>query len=75
VIQFIFSLFKTQKFANEVKIMVELIESLKYKLRMMGVPMDGHISIFCNNAAVAINTTASELALKEKQYAFAYHCV
>jgi hypothetical protein len=31
---------------------VELIEALRYKLRMFGVPIEGAMNIFCNNEAV-----------------------
>ena len=37
---------------------VDLIEALRYKLRMMGLPMEGSAHLFCDNSAVAINTTA-----------------
>ena len=34
------------------KTTVEMIEALKYKLRMFGVPIDGPANIFCDNEAV-----------------------
>jgi hypothetical protein len=46
------------------KIAAELIEGLRYKPRMMGVPMDGPNSVFCHNTAAFKNTTAVESILK-----------
>jgi len=34
---------------------IELIEALRYKLRMFGVPIDGATNIFCDNEAVTKN--------------------
>ena len=36
---------------------IELIESLRYKLIMFGVPIDGSTNIFCDNEAVYKNTS------------------
>jgi hypothetical protein len=55
------------------RIAVELVEGLRYKLRMMGVPIDGPTSLFCDNEAVVTNTTAPESTLKRKHNAIAYH--
>ena len=54
------------------KIAVELIEGLRYKLRMMGVPLDGPANVFCDNEAVVKNTTQPESTLKKKHNAIAY---
>ena len=43
---------------------IELIEALRYKLRMFGVPIDGPTNIFCNNEAVTKNVTLPESTLK-----------
>ena len=45
---------------------VELVESLQYKLRMFGIPIDGATNIFCNNEAVYKNTSMPESTLKKK---------
>ena len=38
---------------------VELIEALRYKLRMMGFPMEGKMTIlFCDNSTVLVKTTS-----------------
>ncbi|KAI2498409.1 Reverse transcriptase (RNA-dependent DNA polymerase) [Fragilaria crotonensis] len=52
---------------------VELIEALRYKLRMFGVPIDGPTNIFCDNEAVYKNTSLPESTLKKKHHAIAYH--
>lgn len=43
---------ETSSFGSEfvaVRIAVELIESLRYKLRMFGVPIKGPTNVFCDN--------------------------
>jgi Reverse transcriptase (RNA-dependent DNA polymerase) len=52
---------------------VELIEALRYKLRMFGVPIDGPSNVFCDNEAVYKNTTLPESTLKKKHHSIAYH--
>ena len=52
---------------------IELIESLRYKLRMFGVPIDGPTNIFCDNEAVYKNTTLPDSTLKKKHHSIAYH--
>lgn len=55
--------------------MVELTESLRYKLRMFGVRIQGATTnIFCDNEeAVYKNTTMPESTLKKKRHSIAYH--
>jgi hypothetical protein len=52
---------------------LELIEGLRYKLRMFGVPLDAPANVFCDNEAVVRNTTAPESTLKKKHVAICYH--
>ena len=52
---------------------VEMVESLRYKLRMFGVPIDGPASVFCDNEAVYKNTVMPESVLKKKHHSIAYH--
>jgi hypothetical protein len=52
---------------------VELIESLRYKLRMFGVPIDGPTNVFCDNDAVCSNTKLPKSTLKKKHHSIAYH--
>jgi RPA family protein len=57
------------------KIGVDMVEGLRYKLRMMGIPVDGPASVFCDNESVVKNSTRPESALKKKHNAIAYHRV
>jgi hypothetical protein len=67
---------ETSTFGSEfvaMKTAIELTEGLRYKLRMMGVPINGPTSVFCDNSAVVVNTSAPESTLKKKHNAIAYH--
>ena len=55
------------------KTAVELIEGLRYKLRMMGFPIDGPCNVFCDNNAVVQNTSRPDSLLKKKHLSVAYH--
>ncbi|MGH3056456.1 MAG: Ty1/Copia family ribonuclease HI, partial [Gaiellaceae bacterium] len=69
---------ETSTFGSEfvaLRIATEMIQSLRYKLRMMGVAIDGATNVFCDNEAVVKNTTAPESTLKKKHNAIAYHRV
>ena len=48
------------------RIAIKMIEGLWYKLRMMGVPIEGPCNVFCSTNAVFINSNNSELTLKKK---------
>jgi hypothetical protein len=52
---------------------VEMIEALRYKLRMFGVPIEGPTNVFCDNEAVCKNTTRPESTLTKKHHSIAYH--
>lgn len=52
---------------------VEMIEGLRYKLRMMGIPIDGATDVFCDNESVVKNSSRPESVLKKKHNAIAYH--
>jgi hypothetical protein len=54
---------------------VEMIEGLPYKLRMMGIPVNGPINFFCDNESVVKSTVRPESTLKKKHNAIAYHRV
>jgi hypothetical protein len=67
---------ETSTFGSEIvalRIAIELIEGLRYKLRMMGVPIDGYTRVFCDNDSVVKNTTRPESPLKKKANAICYH--
>ena len=42
------------------KTAVEQVESLWYKLRMFGVPLEGPTNVFCDNEAVFKNASISD---------------
>jgi hypothetical protein len=52
---------------------IELLKSLRYKLRMFGVPLLGPADIFCDNEAVVINCSTPESTIKKKHHSIAYH--
>lgn len=57
------------------KTAVEANRALRYKLRMMGVPIDGPTYVYCDNMSVVCNTTVPESMLKKKSNSIAYHAV
>ena len=52
---------------------VELIEGLRYKLRMFGIPIEGPANVYCDNEAVTKNCSIPESTLKKKHHSIAYH--
>ena len=54
---------------------VEQIDSLRYKLRMLGVPLRREARIFCDNDSVVKNCTFPESVLKKKHCSICYHLV
>jgi hypothetical protein len=56
-------------------IATEIIEATRYKLRMLGVPIDGPCSTFCDNESVVKNSSIPESTLKWKRNTIAYHRV
>ena len=67
---------ETSSFGSEfvaMKTAVEQVEAMRYKLRMMGVPVDGPTNVFCDNESVFKNATRTESTLKKKHNAIAYH--
>jgi hypothetical protein len=55
------------------KIVVETIEGLRYKLRMFGVPIQGPTPVFCDNESVVHQLTNPESTLKKKHNFIAFH--
>jgi len=67
---------ETSTFGSEfvaMRVAVELIEALRYKLRMFGVPIEGATNVFCDNEAVTKNAIFPESTLKKQHNAIAYH--
>ena len=54
---------------------MEMNEGLRYKLRMMGIPIDGPSNVLCDNKAVVDNSTLPEPQLKKKHLSICYHYV
>jgi hypothetical protein len=55
------------------RIAIEKVEGLRYKLRMMGLPLDGPASGLCDNQSVVLNSTIPSSTLKKKHNAVNYH--
>jgi len=69
---------ETSTFGSEfiaMRICVEMLEALRYKLRMLGIPIDGPANVFCDNNSVVMNATIPTSPLKKKHNAIAYHRV
>jgi hypothetical protein len=56
------------------RIAIETIEGLRYKLRMMGVSIPDECAVFCDNSAVVTNSKP-ESTLKKKHAAINFHRV
>jgi hypothetical protein len=57
------------------RIAVEQAISLRYTLRMLGVPVNGPVLMLGDNRSVVLNTTVPSSALKKKHCAINYHRV
>ena len=57
------------------RIAIEMIEGLRYKLRMMGVDIDGPCNVFCNDNTVVLHSSNPASVLKKKHAAVNYHRV
>ena len=54
---------------------VETLHGLRYKLRMMGVHIDGPTYVYGDNMYVIFNTSRHESQLKKKSNSVCYHSV
>jgi hypothetical protein len=57
------------------KLCVEAITALRYKLRMFGVPIDEPTNVLCDNISVVYNSSKIESTLNRKHNSIAYHAV
>ena len=57
------------------RIATEMIISLRYKLRMFGVEIDGPANVFCDNEALYKSATFVETQIKKKHNAICFHKV
>jgi len=55
------------------RIAVEMVESLRYKLRMFGVEVDGPTLLYCDNQSVVHNAQHPESTLKKKHISISFH--
>ena len=55
------------------RILVEMLIGLRYKLRMFGIPIDGPCNVFCDNEAVSKSSMLAENTLKKKHLSIAFH--
>ena len=55
------------------KTALEITEGLRYKLRMLGVPLEGPARVFCDNEAVVKSGSHPEITLRKKTAAIAFH--
>ena len=55
------------------RIAIEMKEGLRYKLRLMGVELQGACYVFCDSNAVVLNSSVPESVLKKKHAAVNYH--
>ena len=53
----------------------EYIRGLRYKLRMMGIPVEGPMCIYGDNQSLLVNTTIPDSTLKKKSQSISYHFV
>ena len=51
----------------------DMVEELRYKLQMFGVPIDGYTNVFYDNDAIYKNTITSESVLNKKHHIIDYH--
>ena len=54
---------------------IETLRGIRYKLRMMGIPVDGASRIFGDNMSVVNNSSKPESTLKKKSNSICYHLV
>jgi hypothetical protein len=69
---------ETSSFGSEfiaARIAVQLIEGLRYKLRMFGIPLQGPTNVYCDNQSVVTNASKPESTLRRKHNSIAYHRV
>jgi hypothetical protein len=57
------------------RIATDMIEGLRYKLRMFGIPIDGPTDVLCDNQSVVTNSSVPESTLNKKHNAICYHRV
>ena len=54
-------------------IAMELLVSIRYKLRMFGIPIDGPADVFSENGSVTKNVTLPHSVMKKRHNEICYH--
>ncbi len=54
---------------------IETLGGLRYKIRMMGIPLSGPTYIYGDNKSQVINSSRPELTLKKKCNPICYHAI
>ena len=57
------------------RIVTDMIEALRYKLRCFGIPIDGPAEVFCDNQSVVTNSSVPASALNKRHNAICFHRV
>ena len=69
---------ESSTFSSEFIVMkacMESITAMRFKLPMLGVPLDGPTDVLCDNKSVVDNTSKIESVLNKKHSSIAYHAV
>jgi len=69
---------ETSTYGSELVVMkqaTEYVRGLRYKLRMMSIPVDEPAFVFRHNQSVLYNTTAPKSTLKKMSHTIAYHAI
>ena len=69
---------ETSSFGSEfvaMRVASEKIQGLRFKLRMMGIPLTGPANVFGDNNSVVQNSSRPESTLKKKHLSICFHCV
>jgi hypothetical protein len=69
---------ETSSFGSEfmaMKAATEFVRGLRFKLRMMGIPVEHHTYVFGDNQSVLVNASMPHSSLKKKSNSIAFHFV
>jgi Reverse transcriptase (RNA-dependent DNA polymerase) len=60
---------------NALRVAVDLIVALRFKLRMLGVEIDRATNVFCDNQSVVLNSSLPHSTLTKKHNSICFHWV
>jgi hypothetical protein len=69
------STFSWELIALALKMMVDMVQGMRHKLRIMGVPLEGSASAFCDNGSVVKSAANPEVTLRKRHAAIVWHKV